>query len=418
LNVGKRVKDMAEPREMSRSIELEQPLEAGAMREIERSLRARLKAHQLSESFIERHCEEAIQRAWLDYLHAVTDGAEVGNPGAFVAKAAFCRAIDELRHESHPARGVEIDGLLASARFGARAAEDVAVERLAAEELHAAIETLPAEERQILTLHYFEQLSDRRASETLYCSESTFRRRRQRALKRLGLKLGLTAPEPGSELAIEIGLAAWVCLRGGSVAVGGGALGRLSSLADGARDGAGWLLERTRDLAASLTASGSGERLGALAGSQAARVFAGCAGTAAVCVAGGVIVTGFGGGAAQRPAAHHARADARSASSTRPTEPLEAPAGLASGAEGAGSPSAPDTRKERRRLAREAERRQVEAEASGIARAGAEAPAPGPGAESAAAPPGETVTVSPSGGVSPESAAEEEQAEQQFGAFK
>jgi RNA polymerase sigma factor (sigma-70 family) len=390
------------------------------MREIERSLRARLKAHRLSDSFIERCAEEAVQRAWLDYLRAVGEGTEVGNRGAFLANAAFCRAIDELRHESHEARGVQVDGLLASGRFAAPAAEEVAVERLAAQELHTAIETMPDEERQILTLHYFEALSDRQASEVLYCSESTFRRRRQRALRRLGLLLGLPAPEPGSDLAIEIGLAAWVGLRGGRVAVSGGALGRLASLADGAREAAAGLLERARDLAASLTASGTGERLGTLAGGQAARVFAGCAGAAAVCVAGGVIVAGGGGIAAHRPPARpHARAEARSTTpSPHPTEPIAVPARPDPQATSAASPSPPANRKQRIRLTREAEQRQVEAQTSGIARAGAEAP-PATGAESATAPAGETVTVpSPSAGSSSQAASEEEQAERQFGAFK
>lgn len=409
-------KSMAEPRQMIRSVELERPLEAEAMRDIERSLRARLRAHRLSDSFIERCYEDAVQRAWLDYLHALEEGVEVDNPGAFIANAAFCRAIDELRHESHEARGAEIDALLASERFAARAAEEVALDRLAAEELHTAIGTLPAEERQILSLHYFEQLTDRRASETLYCSESTFRRRRQRALRHLGLRLGLTAPEPGSELAVEIGLAAWVCLEGGSVALRGGALGRLASLADGARDATGWLLDRARELASPLTASGAGERLGSLAGAQATRVLAGCAGAAAVCVAGGVIVTGVGGGAAHHPAARpHPGREARTASSPLPTEPAETGPRAAS----AGPSSRPASRGQRRRRAREAERRQVKAQTSGIARAGAEAKAPATGAESATAPAGEATIVSPpGGGSSPASAVEEEQAERQFGAFR
>ena len=124
---------------MDRSSQLEQPLEAEALREIERSLHGRLKAHRLSDSFIERCGEEAIQRAWLDYLRARAEGAEIDNPGAFVANAAFCRAIDELRHESHEAQGVGIESLLASEGFAEAPAEEVAVEHLAAQELHEAM---------------------------------------------------------------------------------------------------------------------------------------------------------------------------------------------------------------------------------------------------------------------------------------
>jgi RNA polymerase sigma factor (sigma-70 family) len=419
-------KGISEAREM-RSSQLEQPLESEALREIERSLHGRLRAHRLSDSFIERCGEEAIQRAWLDYLRARADGAEIDNPGAFVANAAFCRAIDELRHESHEAQGVGIESLLANEGFVEAPAEEVAVEHLAAQELHAAMQTLPAEERQILTLHYFEQLSDRRAAETLYCSESTFRRRRQRALKRLGLLLGLPVPEPGSDLAIEVGVAAWVCLGGARVAVSGGALGRLARLVGAPREGAVWLLERGRDLAASLTASGAGERLGALAGGPA-KVLAGCAGAAAVCVVGGVIVTdaGVNGGAARHVAPRpHPRVEARAALKPRPITPApEADVGQAPQSTESGEPTrsrpARESSAARQRRKRDAEERQVEAQTSGIARAGAEASSePTTSAESSSS--GEAVTVAPEStgtSSSSEAAREEEQVEQQFGAFK
>jgi RNA polymerase sigma factor (sigma-70 family) len=404
-----------------RQSELEPTLQVEALREIERSLYGKLKAHRLSDSFIERCSEDAIQAGLIEYLHAREEGVEVENRDAFVVRAAFFRAIDELRREARRSEHTAVEAVLDSGRLAAPGSDEIAIEYLAAEELHKAIETLAPEERQMLSLHYFEGLSDRQSAETLYCSERTFRRRLAKALGELSHRLGVPAPAPGSELAIEVGLFAWVSLRGGRVAISHRPLGSVAEVIDAAKGGVSWLIERLRDLATRLTASGASEKIGAVAGGPAGKVAGGCVGAAALCVLGGVVGPGVIGSSPGH-AESHARPrpvrvtrrdpQGRVATATPPAAPAPAvPAGPAPARQ-----ATRKTRATRRRAAQRAERRQVEAQTSGIVRAGSESSSSASGASSAATTETETVTVPPP--PSSSSSEEEAQAERQFGAFK
>ena len=278
--------------------ELEGLIDEATRREVEGVLAAKLRAHGLSDSFVERYGEDAIQKAWIEYLTAVEKGVRVERPVGFLIRAAFFRALDQLRVEARQANDVEVDALLEAESDFQPDTEERALEILSARELHEAIRALGAEERQILVLHYFDQVSDRRGAELTYCSERTFRRRLQKALGKLAKQLGEAVPEPGSELALELGVAAWVSLRGARVALPSGGFDRaVAILYEGPRDAARWLGDRTRELASALFAGGGGERIGVLASGPAGKVLGGCAGAAAICVLGGLIpVTGGGGG--------------------------------------------------------------------------------------------------------------------------
>jgi RNA polymerase sigma factor (sigma-70 family) len=307
---------------MSR-IELERPLQAEALREIERSLYGKLKAHRLADSFVERVGEDAVQKGWIEYLRAVREGVEVENRDAFIVQAAFRRAIDELRREARQSDGAALEGILESGRLAAPASDELAIEHLAAEELHQAIETLPAEERQALSLHYFEQLSDQRSAEILYCSERTFRRRLAKALGDLGRRLGVPAPEPGSELAIEIGLVAWVSLAGARVVPSGRFFDQLIAVGDSVRGAVASASDRGRETATRLLSSGASEGIGAAASGPLGKAAGGvCAGALAACALTGVIGSGVGGvdlvggGHAANPSQHRAAQIHRRASPT------------------------------------------------------------------------------------------------------
>lgn len=402
--------------------ELEQPpLLEGELREIERALRGRLNAHRLSEQFIDRCMEEAVQRGLLEYLNARERGVAIGSRNAFVVNAAFCRAIDDLRREERHADGAALDALLDSDRLTEPATEEIAIDRVAAEQLREAIDSLSAEDRQALSLHYFERLTARKAAATLYCSERTYKRRLARALARLSRRLGIAAPEPGSDLAIELGVVAWVSIGGGRVAVSHGMPRFVSGLVDGAREGASWLGDRIRDTAGSLGASGAGEKLGALAGGPAAKVAGGCAGAAALCVAGVVAGPDIGRRATALLDGKDKPAQVRVETTRTPGAPTEAgesqtalaaPTASAKTGEGEDGGGAKPARSDAR-----AERRQLEAQTSGIARAANESPpsSSSGGASAASATGTETVTVSPSQSAS---TSEETQAGQEFGAFK
>jgi RNA polymerase sigma factor (sigma-70 family) len=318
---------------MSR-IELERPLQAEALREIERSLYGKLKAHRLADSFVERVGEDAVQKGWIEYLRAVREGVEVENRDAFIVQAAFLRAVDELRREARQSDGAALETILESGGLAAPASDELAIEHLAAEELHQAIETLPAEERQALSLHYFEQLSDQRGAEILYCSERTFRRRVEKALRMLGYRLGVPAPEPGSELAIEVGLAAWVSLAGARVVPSGRLLDPLIAAGDTVRGTVASVFDRGREAAARLLTSGASEGIGAAASGPLGKAGGVCAGALAACALTGVIGSGVGGvdlvggGHAAHPSQHRTARIHRPASpsATRPAPAVPEPA--------------------------------------------------------------------------------------------
>ena len=459
--------------------ELEGLIDEATRREVEHVLAAKLKAHGLSDSFIERYGEDAIQKAWVEYLTAVEKGVRVERPVGFIIRAAFFRALDQLRVEAREASDVEVDALLESESDFQPDTEERALEILSARELHEAIRALGAEERQILVLHYFDQVSDRRGAELTYCSERTFRRRLKRALGKLAGQLGEAVPEPGSELALELGVAAWVSLRGARVALPGSAFDQaLAILYEGPRDAARWLLGRVREPATSLFAGGGGERFGALASGPAGKVLGGCAGAAAICVLGGVIPV-TGGGESEdhhQSAAPHPTSprdpSARTLAQRPPSRPKVVPAAKPAGEVSAPEaptgrpPSAPapkssdaanpaagtptvarssgrlvePDRKRHRHVTAKAERHQVKAQTSGIERVAEESSPevttespPAAEAEPEATVEPTTVESSPDSNQSPPSqapkqattsgggkaaAGAEAEAEQQFGAFK
>jgi len=260
---------------------------------MERDLRARLRAHRLSQSFIDRNAEDALQRGVVEYLRAREAGTEIREPAGFVLQAAFRRAIDELRREARAAEGVDVERLLDEAGHAQPSAEEIAVDDIAASELRKAIDVLPAEERQALCLHYFEELSAARSAKLLYCSERTFRRRLRKALGDLAELLGAPAPEPGSHRGLEIGLAAWAGLRGGQVVVSSSPLDHIAGPLESLPSLPGRILDRLRGTGAEVAASEAPERVGAIAAGPAGKVIGGCAGAALVCALSGVVGPGI-----------------------------------------------------------------------------------------------------------------------------
>jgi RNA polymerase sigma factor (sigma-70 family) len=365
-----------------------------------------------------------MQKGWEEYLRSRGNGEAIENPGGFVVRAGFFRAIDELRREGRQADGVVLDAVIDSggaAIASGPSTEETAIAYVQAEELRDAVGQLSAEEQRVLSLHYFEELSAEASAAALFCSERTYRRRLQRALRKLCRILDAPVPEPGSELAIEIGLAAWVGLRGADVALADGLPQAFLGLLERGREVAAWGLDRLRGPATRLGAGGDGEKLGALASGPIGKVAGGCAGAAAVCLLGGAI-SGIGGPGdlfshgspgphitrrASVPAAHLARGPAPPTTVSPPT---------ASPPQPTATPEEPSPA-QRRRVAHRAEQRQLEEQFSATARIASESSAGS--ATASSAPTAESVTVAPSGGSSTSSqASEEAQAEQQFGAFK
>ncbi|MBK5218683.1 MAG: sigma-70 family RNA polymerase sigma factor [Thermoleophilia bacterium] len=400
----------------------EQPLEAQALAKIERALHGKLRARKLSEDFIRRCAEDVIQKAAVEYLRAVQDGREIASPNAFIVDAAYKRALDELRRELRHADGDAAQTALATGSSAAPATEEIALENLRLYELRQAIETLSPEQRQVLSLYYFEERSAADGGRVLHLSENTFRRRLKKTLRILRRRLGVELPEPGSLPAIEIGLAAWTSIGGARVPVGAGPL-----------EQAGAALAGVRDSLARLLGGGDGERVAVLFGGPAGKVAGGCAGAAVACVLGGVVGPGVGGivaggdhpDKADRAEQVGSAGSAERASLPRPepavAQPGEAPS-QAAAPPAATQPQSRESRAERRAAARKSEARQLEAQASAatrVARESESAPTSDATESSAGAEPDAVVVVpSESSPTASQTAGEAAQTQQQFGAFK
>lgn len=276
-----------------RTQEIDPPLRLEALHRIERGVRGKLRALNLSDSFIERCLEDSIQKGLVEYLRKLDQGEVIENRNGFVVRAAFLRAIDELRREARQADGAVVDLLINSGSVAEPPSEELAIEYLQAEELREAVQQLSPEEQQVLSLHYFEEKTAEASAEALFCSERTYRRRLKQTLRKLGQMLDTPVPEPGSELAIEIGVITWVVLRGAKVPISQGPLEHLVRFAEG-------LVGRTGG-------SENTERVVAVAGSGPAKVVGGCAAAVAACVlaVGGAELAGVGNGVSDHPRQGH-----------------------------------------------------------------------------------------------------------------
>jgi len=176
--------------------------------------------------------------------------------------------------------------------------EEEAIRNIEAEQLHHAISRLSVPQRQALSLYYFSEKSTREGAKALGWSEPTFRRRRDSALRALRERFGvieIPEPEQGDQLAIEIGLAAWISLAGAQsllASIGN----QLAAAADAVRGGLGALADRVRDYTTRILSSGSGEGIVNVTGGPAGKAagLCGAAVAAAVCVT-GVVGPGIGG---------------------------------------------------------------------------------------------------------------------------
>lgn len=392
---------------------VEQPFEAEALGEIERSLHGKLRARQLSEDFIRRCGEEALQKAVVEYLRAVDQGREIRNRDAFIVDAAFKRAIDELRRESRCAEATDVETVLETGRTAAPATEEIALGHLQVDELHEVIAALSPEQRQLLSLHYFERRSAADSAQLLHLSETSFRRRLKRTLGVLRRRLGVELPERDSIPAIEIGLAAWASLGGARVPISIGPLEQASSALAGARDHL-----------ARLIGGGDSDKVAAVLGGPAGKVAGSCAGAAVACVLGGVVgpgISGIVGGPDQadrgnRPV-HVESVNSAERDSVRTAPSVE---------EAAPSPlpladSARSGRAARKLTAKQSEARQLETQTSATARVARESEtSQGAAVGSTAQAEPESVVVVPSeSSPSPaQTTREETQAQQEFGAFR
>jgi RNA polymerase sigma factor (sigma-70 family) len=360
--------------------EIDRPLQADALREIERAVRGKLRAFDLSDSFIERCLEDSIQKGVVEYLRKLDSGEVIENRNGFVVRAAFLRAIDELRREARQVDGAVVGVLIESGRVAEPPSEELAIEYLQAEELREAVRQLSPEEQQVLSLHYFEEKTAEASAKALFCSERTYRRRLKQALRKLGRMLDAPVPEPGSQLAIEIGVITWVGLRGAKVAISQGPFEHLVRLAEG--------------IVGRIGGSETTERVATIASSGPAKVVGGCTAAAAACLlaVGGAELAGVGAGEPDRRDGDRAaveRTQPRPLRGVVVAPPVPTPALTRSSRRLAGSESPTSSASAADRREREANR-EVESQGTGVLLPEESEPAPRPTPIESSPPPSES----------------------------
>ncbi len=261
-----------------------------------------LRRKRFSAHFIEAHSEDLLARARFEYTRALKRGAEIHTPAGWLINCAWRRTQNLLESQSvEPAfvstekAGVIVDEATATP-------EEAAIDSDRARRVEEAMGQLSHDQRTLIELSYFEGMSVREAGRFLGWHSSKAQRCHESALRRLQEALGV---EDIDELAIEIGMAAWVSLAG-SKSVGVGLPGGVEAVADAGGRAASGFWHRANELARRFLIGGVGEPSSAAAAGNAARAAGVCGAAAVACLASGVVGPGVGGvGLVAAGGAHH-----------------------------------------------------------------------------------------------------------------
>jgi RNA polymerase sigma-70 factor (ECF subfamily) len=132
--------------------------------------------------------EDALQEVWLDVFRAVSRLADAGAFRAWLYRIARDRALREHRKRRPPSQSLEevdvIDGRAEEAHF---TAEDV-------QRVHAALDELVAEHREVLVFRYVEAMSYEEIARVVGCQVGTVRSRLHYAKRALRKVLGRKNP--------------------------------------------------------------------------------------------------------------------------------------------------------------------------------------------------------------------------------
>jgi len=144
-----------------------------------------------------RHCrdlaDDATQEAFLAlWRDAPTFSRRAGGAGAWLHTIARNRAIDARRHAAvHERRFVRDDDALLRAASVEPAPERAVADSQTRESLHAALAGLPAAQQEVITLAYFQELTQHEVAARLSVALGTVKGRTRLALRRLARDPGL-----------------------------------------------------------------------------------------------------------------------------------------------------------------------------------------------------------------------------------
>jgi RNA polymerase sigma factor (sigma-70 family) len=369
-----------------------------------KAFRGKLLRLRYSPQFIVNNADELLAIAHSEYARAVAKGVEVEDPVAWTIHCAWRRTQNLLQAESIRPRSVSSEQIAELVDDERTDLEEQALEVDRARKVREAVAKLDEDQRKVIALTFFEDMSVREAARHLGCSASSVQHRRETALRTLRRFLPVRS---GDELAVDLGMACWLAVaaeRSGFHLPAG-----FETVIDRAGHGATGLWGRVQDFARRLGVGGGGEAATAVASSGAGRAAGVCAaGLAAVCLAGagtGIVGPGIGaiGGGHQSAQPHHEqetkqtverrphRQEAAHSITTTATGTTTDATSAESAVNSAITPQKNSRKtttphreatkepvaKTKTTVAHE-EAAQVEEETSGIARAGAEAPASTP----------------------------------------
>lgn len=366
-----------------------------------RAFRGKLLRLRYSPQFIVNNSDELLAIAHTEYARAAAKGVEIEDPVAWTIHCAWRRTQNLLQAESVRPRSVSSEQVAELVDDGDTDLEAQVLEQDRARKIREAVAKLDDDQRKVIALTFFEDMSVREAARHLGCSASSVQHRRETALRTLRRFLPVRS---GDELAVDIGMAAWLAIAAdrSSVHLPAG----FEAVIDKAGHGATGFWGRVQDLARRF-GGGGGEAASAVASSGAGRAAGVCAtGLAVVCIGAGtsgLIGPGIGaiGGSthhsspppphrlAPKPPKQRARRSLSGVPSAKTTEsvatePVTRPPATKTSASTSSSsepspksqttkkPDVSETPVAAKASVHQEEVAQVEEETSGIARAGAE----------------------------------------------
>jgi len=356
--------------------------------------------------FVLRHADDLLATAQAEYVRYCGKGVQIDEPVGWMIHCAWRRLQNVLSAANSRPQDISSEVLAELVDESMPTPAQIAEDADRVRKVHRALAKLDHPQRQIVALIYFEDLHLAEAARRLGWHESKARRCHDAAMKKLHRALAVKSSD---QLAAEVGLGAWLSFVGGS---GFNLPTGIEAAFDKASEGASGLWARAHELVRRFTVGGGSDTAAAVTTSGAGRAAGACATVAVACVVGASGIVGPGlsgigiadGGHQQEttlsnPAriASEAQESARRESSDPSGRPSETSTSETGGDRqptetNQPTPSQPPS-----------EASQVEQQTSGIARASE---------------PTSTGTTDTSSTSSSASGPREEQAQQQFQAFK
>jgi RNA polymerase sigma factor (sigma-70 family) len=238
--------------------------------------------------FIANNADELIAIAHTEYVRAIDKGVEIEDPIGWTIHCAWRRTQNFLTLTNSRPRQISSERLAELIDETTPTPAQIAEDTDRTRKVRRAVANLDVEQRQLVALMYFEEMSLAEAARNLSWHESKARRCHKTTLKKLHEFLGVKSSD---ELAVEIGLAAWLSFASA------GPLDLLAGV-EAALDKAGHevngLWVRAHDLARRFGFGGGSDAAGVAATSGAGRAVGVCATVAVACVVGASSVVGPG----------------------------------------------------------------------------------------------------------------------------